>query len=426
MARTIELVAAGLGVDALAAAYENGFAQGNILTLGLEEELILVDPYTLEPTDAIESALEAVPDPCITAEFRASQVELVTPVSLAVSGLRMELGAARQRLVEGLRGKVRVLAAGTHPTSKRPIQITDRPRYRQIAAEHPWVLRRGQPSGLHVHVGLGDPDEALGVYNAARAYLPELAALSANSPFFEGEDARLASARMKLVEDHPRSGIPPAFASWRELASFVSWGRSGGAFADLTYLWWDLRLRPDLGTLEFRVADAQTSLDHTAALAAVTQSLVSSLRLRLRAGERLPAYPTHVINENRWRAVRYGLDGQLVDLDTGVAEPARARIARLLLELEPYAAELGCEDELELAWPMLVRNGARRQRDVAASRGTEGLLRWLADETEAGGRAGPASSGGVVEAFGVCEQELVLGGAVDEKRYEVEDGRLTS
>ena len=383
---------ADAGAEALAAAYERGFTQGDLLTMGIEEELILVDPVTFAPVEAIDYVLGSVRDPRVTAEFRAAQVELVTPIGLTAGALRAELAAARAAMVDALGGRVRLLGAGTHPVSTGPAEITDRPRYRQIAAEHPWVLRRGLPSGLHVHVGFGDADEALVVYNAARGYLPELAALSANSPFFEGADAQLASTRLKLVEDHPRSGIPPAFPTWRDLAAFVFWGSGGGHFADVTYLWWDLRLRPDLGTLEFRIADAQTSLDHVAAIAAVVQSLVSALRLRLRAGDRLPVHPTHMVNENRWRAVRDGLDGQLVDLVTGEAMPTRARIAALLLELEPYAAELGCSDELELAWPMLVRNGARRQRDAAATRGLDGLLPWLVDETEQTARRAPATS----------------------------------
>jgi carboxylate-amine ligase len=382
MAQIVELGDAGAGAEALAAVYERGYAQSDLITLGIEEELILADPVTFAPLEAIETVLGAVEDPRIMAEFRAAQVELVTPVGVTVGSLRAELAAARSSMVEALGGRVRLIGAGTHPVSTGPAVITDRPRYRQIAAEHPWVLRRGLPCGLHVHVGLGDPGEALAIYNAARAYLPELAALASNSPFFEGEDSCLASTRLKLVEDHPRFGIPPAFATWRDFAEFVMWGAGGGLFADVTYLWWDLRLRPDLGTLEFRIADAQTSLDHTAAIAAVVQSLVSALRLRIRSGERLAAHPTHMLNENRWRAVRDGLDGQLVDLVTGEAVPTRSRIASLLLELEPYAADLGCPDELELAWPMVVQNGARRQRDVAATRGLDGLLSWLAAETE--------------------------------------------
>jgi glutamate---cysteine ligase / carboxylate-amine ligase len=162
----------------------------------------------------------------------------------------------------------------------------------------------------------------------------------------------------------------------------VSWGAAAKLFPDLTYLWWDLRPRPDLGTLEFRVADAQTPVEHTVALVAVCQSLVASLRLRYREGGSLPAHPSHVIAENRWRAVRDGLEGEFVDPVTGESEPARARIAGLLLELEPFAAELGYTAELDCAWPLLVRNGANRQRDLAAGRGLPELLRWLTDETE--------------------------------------------
>jgi carboxylate-amine ligase len=387
MARTIELG----GTEALASAYERGYAQSDVLTIGIEEELILVDPESLEPIEAIELVLGAAPDPRVTAEFRAAQVELVTSAGVTVAELRAELAAARGRMIDALAGRVRLMGAGTHPSSTGPAQITDRPRYRQIAAELPWVLRRGLPSGLHVHVGLGDADEALAVYNAARAYLPELAALSANSPFFEGSDAQLASTRLKLVEDHPRSGIPPVFASWRELASFVSWGSEGGTSPTSRTCGGNLRLRPDLGTIEFRIADSQYS-----PITPPRWRRASKPRLRAappRAlGRRLPTYATHVLNENRWRAVRDGLDGELADLATGERAPARARIAALLLELEPYADELGCSDELELAWPMLVRNGARRQRAIASTRGLDGLLAWLVTETEQVGRTTPPGS----------------------------------
>jgi carboxylate-amine ligase len=396
MARTVELFAAGDN-EALAAAFERGYSSGSdLITLGLEEELILVDPVTYEPANEIESLLASTTDPRIIAEFRAAQVELVMPVSVTVAALRSELAGARASLIEALDGRVRAIGTGTHPTYTRPPEITDRPRYKRIALEHPWVIRRAIPSGLHVHVGLGDADEALAVYNAVRSYLPDLAALTANSPYFEGEDTRLASTRIKLVEDHPRHGIPPAFASWRELAGFVTWGAAGGLFDNVTFLWWDLRLRPDLGTMEFRIADSQTSVDGSAAYAAICQCLVASLRLRHRAGERLPAHPSFLISENRWRALADGLEAVLVDPDTGAAEPARSRLARLLLELEPYAAELGCSAELDLAWPMLVRNGAIRQREIVAERGIDGLLPWLADETEETS-ARPPSGGGVLQ-----------------------------
>ena len=370
-----------LELEFLAPAAASVLHEADALTLGAEEELILVDPVTLEPVEEIEAVLDRA-GAHVQPELRAAQVELVTPVCATVTELGRELRSARARLVAGLGGSIRLLAAGTHPTGAGPYAITDRPRYRGIAREYGWALRRGLPSGLHVHVGLGDPDEALAVYNAARSYLPELAALTANSPFFEGSDSTLASSRLKLVEDLPRAAVPPAFATWEELASFVAWGSAGGLFPDLTYLWWDLRPRPDLGTIEFRVADAQTRHEDATAIAALVQCLVAALRLRRRAGERLAVLPEHVIAENRWRAVRDGLDAELVDGRTGAPEPVRDRLARLVLELEPYADELGCDAELAGVWPLVGRNGAIRQREVAAASGPRGLLEHLVAETE--------------------------------------------
>jgi carboxylate-amine ligase len=370
--------------DFLARSFERGFRSGSLPTLGLEEELILVDADSLEPADEAERVLAGAPgDARFKLELRAAQLELVTPVCLTVADARRELAGARAELVERLEGRVRPLAVGTHPFSALPITISQQPRYVGIALECPWVVRRGLPSGLHVHIGLGGPVEALAVFNAARSYLPELAALGANSPFFEGRDTGLASSRLKLCEDLPRAGIPPAFASWRELAGFVAWGARGRLFRDLSYLWWDIRPRPDYGTLEFRVADSQTEVGSSAAIAAICQSLVVALQTRLRNGERLAVHPSHMINENRWRALRGGLDGELVDLDTGVPTSTRDRLARLLVELEPHAKELGCCEQLAHAWSLLADGGgADRQRVIAEERGVTGLVEWLADTTE--------------------------------------------
>lgn len=370
------------GREAPAGASTPGAAPDDLLTLGLEEELILLDPRTLLPVEAVESVIELTGDGRIEPEFRSSQVELVLPLALTAGDLARELSATRRALLRTLDGRVRVLAAGTHPLARGRAVVTNRPRYRLIARDQPWAARRGLPSGLHIHVGLEDRHELLTVYNAARSYVPELAALAANSPFFEGDDSGLASARLKLVEDLSRAATPPAFVTWREWDAFLAWGARGGLLPDLSYLWWDLRPRPDLGTIEFRFADSQTFVEHSAALVAVCQSLVAALRLRLRAGERMRVHATHVIAENRWQAVRDGLDAVLVDADTGRAEPVRARLSRLLLELEPYAVELGCSAELDEAWPMLARNGAAHQRDIARIRGVDGLVAWLADETE--------------------------------------------
>jgi carboxylate-amine ligase len=366
----------------LAASFKDGFSVP-ALTVGLEEELILVDAESLLPVDAIEPVLALVRgDDRFTAEVRASQVELRTPVCLTVADACRELSSARRRLLALLTCGVRLLAVGTHPVAAGPVAVTERDRYQRIAREWGWVTRRGQPSGLHVHVGVGDPGEALAVYNAARSYLPEIAALAANSPFFEGADSGLASTRLKLTEDWPRAGVPPLFASWRKLAEFAVWARSGDTPADLTYLWWDLRPRPDYGTLEFRVADTQLTPIDAGAIAAFCQTLVAALADRRRRGQPLPIHETHLLSENRWRALRDGVEGRLIDPDSGRCEPTRERIARLLVELEPHADELGCTRQLDHVRAMLDANGAIRQRTAATESGIGGLLAWLADTTE--------------------------------------------
>ena len=368
--------------EAMARELRAGFAGTAAATVGLEEELIVVDAGSLDPVDDVDSVLDRPCDQRVTHEFRSAQLELVIPPAQSARRLSRLLGNARLELIGALGGRARILAAGGHPTARTPIRVTDLPRYREIALDHPWATRRGLPTGLHVHVAAGGPDEALAIYNACRSYLPELTALAANSPFFEGTDSGLASSRLKLTEDLPRSGIPPLFESWDDFASFASWGTMGGLFPDLTHCWWDLRLRPEYGTLEFRVFDAQTPLDETAALVAVCQALVSALAARYEAGELPAALPTHMIGENRWRALRDGLDGDLVDYVTGVAQPARERLTRLLLQLEPHAAAAGCADELAHAWPMIAQNGAARQRAIAARHGLDGLVRALVDQTE--------------------------------------------
>jgi len=209
-------------LESLATRFERGFARFGRPTVGLEEELIVVDPTTFEPTAAIDWLLAQLgPDTRFKPELRAAQVELVTPVCGSVPDACLELATARATLVEAAGARVRLLAMGTHPASVAPIEITRRPRYSALARDNPWFIRCGLPSALHVHVGVGCADEALAVYNAARSYLPEIAAFAANSPFYEGRDSGLASTRLKLCEDSPRAGIPPAFAGWSDLAAFV-------------------------------------------------------------------------------------------------------------------------------------------------------------------------------------------------------------
>ena len=369
---------APLTVEACRRAYEHAMP----FTLGAEEELMLVDAG-LDLAPAVDEVLSLLDgDSRFARELRASQIELVTPVCATAADACRELASARRLLVERLDGGYSLLGCGTHPFSSRYGDVTEAERYRMIADEYVWVATRSLMSGLHVHVALPGADCALAVHNALRSYLPELAALATNSPYFEGRDTGMSSMRPKLNAFYPRSGIPPAFRSWDEFVAFVDWGRAGGLFPDASHFWWDLRLHPGLGTLEIRTADAQTRVEDASAQIALAHALVVHLARRVEAGDPPPVHEQHRIEENAWRAHRYGVRGWLVDLDTGERVPTRTRIEALLDELAPLADELGSAEVLEGARVLLAGNGADRQRYVCEREGYRGLVRWLVGETQ--------------------------------------------
>ena len=370
-----------VGVDECRARFDGS----SEFTIGVEDELMLVDPKTLELAPAIDSVLAAVAgDERFARELRTAQLEIVTPICGTAAEACLQLAGARRLLVERLGGEIALAAAGTHPFATDWGEITEGEHYRAIADEYTWAARRSLACGLHVHVGVPGADRALAVYNALRSYLPELAALGTNSPFLEGQDSGLCSIRPKLNEAFPRAGVPPAFRSWEELVGFVDWGRTGGLFPDATHFWWDLRPHLELGTLELRAADAQTRVEDAAAIAALFQALVFRLADRYDAGEPLPVHDTHRINENAWRAYRYGVRGWLVDLDTGEPQPTRDRLERLVSEVESAARELRSTQQLRHARTLLAGNGADRQRYVEQRDGMRGLVEWLVRETQAG------------------------------------------
>lgn len=369
-----------ISVDRCRAAFEHttGF------TIGVEEELMLVDPESYDLLPVIDEALAAVEGDCrFQRELRAAQLEIVTPVCSTAADACRELAHARRHLVGRLGGRIRLLAAGTHPFSRRHGEITEADRYRQIADEYAWAVLRSLVCGLHIHVAVPGADRALAVYNALRSYLPEIAALSANSAYAEGEDTHMASVRPKFNEIYPRSGIPPVFPTWEELVEYVEWGRRGGLFPDASHLWWEMRPHPLHGTIEIRVADTQTRVDDATAVVALIQALVVKLAEEFDRRGALTIHPTHRITENAWRAHRHGVRGWIVDLDTGERVATRERIAGLIDELEPYAERFDGGQQLRDARALLAGTGADRQRYVHAREGLPGLTRWLVEETEA-------------------------------------------
>jgi len=340
------------------------------VTIGLEEELLLLDAETLDLAPHAAAVIDALGgDARFKLEMPAAQLEIVTAPHATVAAAADELAQARAALERAVAGRFRVAGAGAHPFASGLGPLNPGRRYEAIGAEYASVARRQLVFGLHVHVAIRGADRALAVYNALRSHLPELAALAANAPFYEGHDSGLASVRSRISGLLPRQGVPPALPTWDAYEEALRWC----AFDDPRQWWWELRLHPLFGTVEVRVPDTQSTVADTAAIAAVVHALVTHLAARHDSGETLPVADSWRIDQNRWSACRHGLDGAMTDLETGERGPTRERLEALLetLDVEP--------EPLARARAMLDGNGAVRQRAVAAERGLHGLVGWLAD-----------------------------------------------
>jgi carboxylate-amine ligase len=339
------------------------------MTVGLEEELMLLDPETLDLTPRAADVLErASGDPRFKSELPAAQLEIMLAPAATVGEATAALRAARVDLAEAASGTGVLAGAGAHPVAATEGELSKGDRYEAIAREYGPIARRQLVFGLHVHVAVRPSDRALAVYNALRGQLPLIAALAANAPYYAGEDTGLASVRPKISELLPRQGVPPALASFEELEAALRWARIEPA-----QWWWEARLHPGFGTVEVRVPDTQTTVAETAAIAAFVHALVAWLAERHETGEALEAAPSWRIAENRWSACRHGIEGTMADLVTGEVAPTRERLAALLDELAPTAERLGCA--AELARVDIAANGAQRQRCAGDPRAATA---WLA------------------------------------------------
>jgi carboxylate-amine ligase len=350
-------------------------------TVGIEDEVMVLDPDTLELAPRAREVLSLLGgDPRYKLELPASQIEIVVGPSATVPEAARSLFEARRDLAVRVGGAVRFAAAGAHPTSSGVGELNQSPRYLHVIGEYGSVAMRQLVCALQVHVSVPGADRALAVYNAARAYLPGLAALAANAPFYEGRDTGLASVRAKIGELLPRQGVPPAFESWEAYADALAWGAATGAFPDPSSWWYELRLHPELGTLELRVPDGQSTVRDAAAIAAVAQSLLAWLGERHDNGDLGPPAPTWRIEQNRWWACRDGVDGFTADLMTGAVRPTREWLGGLLDTLEPVASRLGAADGLARARELTECNGALAQRQVAARASISHVPGWLASQ----------------------------------------------
>lgn len=338
------------------------FVSGRPLTVGIEEELMLLDPRTFDLVACAGDVLARLDgDARFKRELPAAQIEIATTPAATVPAAAAELLAARTALARAAEGHAVLGGAGAHPFAAGLGEVSDGVRYEQILAEFASVARRQLVFGLHVHVAIGGPDRALAVYNALREHLPAIAALGAASPFYEGRDTGLASVRPKLNELLPRQGIPPAFADWSAFAQALNWGGGRVAFADARW-WWEARLHPGLGTVEVRVPDAQATVADTAAIAAVVHTLVATLGERFDAGDLPEPAESWKIAENRWSAARHGVLGTWVDVRSGRAMGMQDHLARLLDELAPAATRLACSAELAAARSRIADPPSERAR----------------------------------------------------------------
>jgi glutamate---cysteine ligase / carboxylate-amine ligase len=337
---------------------------GPAYTIGIEEELMILDGETLQLVNAIESMLEDSPSGEIKPELMESVLEISTDPCQNTGQAGEQLRALRKQVIEKAAPKgLAIAAAGTHPFAMWEDQrIVQRPRYRDLIAALRFVARQELIFGVHVHVGVDDPDKAIHVANGMRVHMPVLLGLSANSPFWRADGTGLASTRTPIFRAFPRVGIPPTYNDWDDYARRIAFMIEARVIEDYTYLWFDVRPHPNFGTVEVRVMDSQTHVEHTLGLAALVQGLVKELCEHYEAGGKLSHYPFEMLDENKWLAARHGLDGELVDLPSPQRISTRELANRLLERMRPHCEELGSAAELAHVEDLLERgNGAARQ-----------------------------------------------------------------
>ncbi len=328
---------------------------------------MIVDAQTLDLSNSIEALLRGIPED-LTGEVKPELLESVCEIATtpcqntAEAGVQLrELRRATQATAaaEGLA----IGSAGTHPFAMwEDARVVARPRYRELIAGLQFIARQELIFGQHVHVAVDDPDKAIHVANGMRVHVPLLLALSANSPFWRADETGLQSTRTPIFRAFPRVGIPPFYKDWDDYVARIEFMKSTKVIADHTYLWYDVRPHPTFGTVEIRVMDSQTRVEHTLALTALVQALVKELGEHYDAGNQLSDYPYEMLDENKFIAARHGLEGELVDLPDATRVPTKQLARRVLARAREHATDLGSLDDLECIEDLLENgNGGARQ-----------------------------------------------------------------
>ncbi len=361
---------------------------GHPFTIGVEEEFQIVDPATWElrshVSELLASSAAAFGDN-VKRELHQSIVEVGTKICSGVEELCEEIIRSRRDLADAAeRVGLRVAAAGTHPFSNWMDQaVSPGERYQNIVEELQQLARSLLIFGLHVHVAVPDRDLAIGLMNEARYFLPHLLALSTSSPFWMGRDTGLRSYRTMVFRRFPRTGIPDRYESWSEYEEYVNLLVELHSLDNAKKIWWDVRPHPTFGTLEFRICDVPTAPRATIAIAALVQAIIVKLyKLRIRnLGFRL--YHRRLIEENKWRAARYGLDGKLIDFGRRTEVPMRDLALELLEFVDDVVDELGSRREVDYV-RTIVNEGTSADRQLEVYRRTNDLravVQALVEET---------------------------------------------
>ena len=341
----------------------------HVFTIGIEEEFQIIDPETRELRSHIQEILAGAKillKEHLKAEMHQSMVELGTEICGDVDCARRQVMELRSELARlAAQDGLKIASAGTHPFSHWMDQlITADERYEIIVKDMQQIARANLIFGLHVHIGIPDREEAIDVMNQARYFLPHLYALSLNSPFWLGQNTGLKAYRQMIFERFPRTGIPDAFHSLSEYEDYLKLLVATGCIDNAKKIWWDIRLHPFFDTIEFRICDAQSRVDDTIALAALMQAIVAKLQKLRRQNVTFRMYPRRLIEENRWRAARYGLDGKLIDFGRRCETDERELLHEMLEFVAPEMVELGSWAELAHI-ERIMREGTGADRQLA-------------------------------------------------------------
>lgn len=363
---------------------------GPSFTVGIEEELMILEPETFALAQAIERVLEETPAEIadqVHPEFLQCVLEIATKPHPNVGSAVAELRELRRSVTDvAERCGLLIAAAGTHPFARWEDQlVVERERYTELAEELGFILRQFVIFGTHIHVGIEGADRAIYVADGIRRHLPVLLALSVNSPFHRGYPTGMQSSRVPIFRSLPRSGIPPHFGDWAHYQQRIETMISSGSIDDYTFTWWDVRPHPRLGTVETRIFDQQTRLEHTAGMAALVVSLAGMLSAQFNTGVPIVEYPPELIDDVKVRAALRGMEGKLVDFEAARPVPARELATDLLESVRPCAAELGCDAELGGIEDLLA-NGTGADRQLAMfdrHSDLDELMREVVDRTRA-------------------------------------------